>query len=95
MVINFVFFISKINNILFLLKKVLLITDGNGYGKLPQNHSIKGGTWHKVQMFLINNNPTQNTNHLAIRSFSGFALDLSSISTDVTYQMRNLRSIVY
>ena len=70
-------------------------TDGNGYGKLPQSTVINGGAWHKVQMYLINNNTTENPNHRAIRSYSGFALDLSSVSTNVTYQMRNLKSIVY
>lgn len=70
-------------------------TDGNGYGKLPQNTTITGGNWHKVQMYLINNNPSQNPGHKAIRSFSGFGLDLSGTTSNVTYKMRNLKSIVY
>lgn len=69
--------------------------DGNGFGSLPQSTAINGGTWHKVQMYLINNNTSANPNHKAIRSFSGFALDLSSVSSNVTYEMRNLKSIVY
>lgn len=69
--------------------------DGVRPGGLPQSHTITGNTWHKVQMYLINNNESENHNHYAIRSFSGFALDLSGVSTNVTYQMRNLKSIVY
>ena len=69
--------------------------DGNGYGKLPQSTVINGGTWHKVKMYLINNNTTENSSHKAIKSYSGFALDLSSVTSNVTYQMRNLKSIVY
>ena len=70
-------------------------TDGEGYGKLPQSTTITGGTWHKVQMYLINNNSNENPNHNPIRSYSGFALDLSGVTSDVTYKMRNLKSIVY
>ena len=70
-------------------------TDGNGYGKLPQSTVINGGSWYKVQMYLINNNTTENPSHKAIRSYSGFALDLSSVASNVTYEMRNLKSIVY
>ena len=69
--------------------------DGNGYGDLPKSTVINGGTWHKVQMYLINNNTTENSSHRAIKSYSGFALDLSSVTSNVTYQMRNLKSIVY
>lgn len=70
-------------------------TDGSGYGDLPQSTAINGGTWHKVQMYLINNNTTENPNHKAIKSYSGFGLDLSSVTSNVTYQIRNLKSIVY
>ena len=67
----------------------------NGDGTLPKDHTIAGGTWHKVQMYLMNNNTTKNPNHKAIRSYSGFGLDLSRVSSSVTYQIRNLQSIVY
>ena len=70
-------------------------TDGDGYGKLPSSTVISGGTWHKVQMYLMNNNTSENPGNKAIRSFSGFGLDLSSVSLNVTYEMRNLKSIVY
>ena len=69
--------------------------NSSGEGTLPQSHTITGGTWHKVQMYLMNDNTRQNSKHYAIRSFSGFALDLSKVTSNVTYQMRNLKSLVY
>ena len=69
--------------------------NSSGEGTLPQSHTITGGTWHKVQMYLMNDNTRQNSKHNAIKSYSGFALDLSRVTSNVTYQIRNLKSIVY
>lgn len=76
-----------------------LIIDGVTYngtmGTFPDAHFISGGEWHKVQMYLTNNNPYQNEDHLAIRSFSGFGLNLQYVNQNIEYNMRNLKSIVY
>ena len=76
-----------------------LIIDGVRYngeqGALPSGHVITGGTWHKVQMFLKNNNETLNPTHAPIISFSGFGLDLTDVDTNIQYYMRSLKSVVY
>lgn len=86
---------------------VMFVDDGSGNDLYGTNYfiidgqrqtstsvNITAGEWHTIQLLLVNDNPSQNPSHKAVKSYSGFGFRLTGLGT-LTYKMQGLHSYVY
>lgn len=55
------------------------------------NKTLSANKWYSINIY-VPNNADYNPSKVDVKNFSGFGLDLSSSSSDVTYQVRNIYS---
>lgn len=55
------------------------------------NKTLSANRWYSINIYVPNNAP-YNASKVNVKNFSGFGLDLSSCSSNVTYQVRNIYS---